>query len=261
MSVLMADYDAARAAFENLFHGNCQHPILLYCGMTGGTGKTALLTFCRERAPEGVSVCPIQLRASTVGVAEIFYRCGDAVKWNRFPAFTDQVARMQNGANVRVEGNSLMGMHNSISVALQAETAIDREYRGALLASNWFEDLARFGQRIVFLFDTYDHATTDVKNWISGPFLSRAAHTAPVRVVIGGRQVPDRNNIEWGSRCVQHDLSGVEDAEHWMPVIQGMGKSIDHLPYGWLAGVCYALKGNPGEIMKIISRLPLACGQ
>jgi hypothetical protein len=150
-----------------------------------------------------------------------------------------------------------MGINNRINVALRAENTDDRENRRAALTEAWFADMAQCDQLVVFLFDTYEDATTEVQTWLSGPFLARAAQVVKVRVVVAGQTVPDKNNIEWGHCCVRHDLFGVWDAKHWMPIVQALGKRIDpQPPEVWLAGVCAGLKGNPAEIMKVIEALP-----
>jgi hypothetical protein len=59
--------------------------------------------------------------------------------------------------------------------------------------------------------DTYEDATTDVQQWISGPFLARTAMVNQVRVLIAGQSVPDSNNIEWGqcSTTTKYAIFGI----------------------------------------------------
>jgi hypothetical protein len=139
------------------------------------------------------------------------------------------------------------------------ENTTDRESRRVALTDAWFNDLAELSQLIVFLFDTYDHAPTEVQEWLSGPFLARVIHVPTVRVVVAGQVVPDRNNIEWGHCCVMHDLDGVREPHHWLPIVQRMNRRIppSREPLSWLAGVCDAYKGDPQNIIKVIEGLPL----
>jgi hypothetical protein len=69
-------------------------------------------------------------------------------------------------------------------------------------------------------------------------------------VVVAGQNLPDRSNIEWGRHCVSYDLYGVEEAQHWLPIVQAKNKHIPFdAPLTWLAGVCHALRGDPKSIM------------
>lgn len=102
--------------------------------------------------------------------------------------------------------------------------------------------------------DTFESATAEVAEWISGPLLARVANTPPVRVVVAGQQVPDENNIEWCQCCAVYDLRGVREARYWMPVVQSLGRRVPSEDY--LAGICDALKGQPLAIMIQIQTFP-----
>jgi hypothetical protein len=256
MTTTLADYENERRAFEALLQDACPQRILLLHGESG-SGKTSLLKHCQHRLQSTVAHVPIQLRGSTVDVAEIFYRAGRAVSWERLRQFTGQVAQLQQAATVKIDRNWLLGINNHISVALQADSPQDRSYRRAALTEAWFEDVQALGEPLLMVFDTYEAATVEIKEWLSGPFLARVATANPVRVVIAGQSVPDRHNIEWGNCCLEHRLYGVPEARHWLPVIEALGLYIPgESPLDWLAGVCYAVQGKPAEIIKIIQTLP-----
>jgi hypothetical protein len=257
MSALMADYNAERQAFEVLLQPKCRKRILLFRGKSG-SGKTTLLTYCKSKVPHDIAHVPIQLRGSTVGVAEIFSRVGRPLDWQYLPKFTRQVATLEGTPNVQVDRNWLAGINNRISVAMNVKNISDREYRRVALTDAWFDDLANFPNPVVFLFDTYDKASTEVQEWLSGPFLVRAAYVPTVRVVVAGQDVPDHSNIEWGHCCIVHNLYGVQEAQHWLPIVRKMNRYIPvDDPLSWLAGVCHVLKGSPLDIMQVIKDLPL----
>ena len=256
MGVLIANYKEPREAFAALMCSPCNHRILLMRGEPG-SGKTTLLQHFCERVEKPAARVPIQLRGSTVNVAEIFSRIGQSIKWDRLPRFTEKVAELEGKPNIKVDKNWLAGINNRINVTLRVENQLDRDERHTALTDAWFEDMAVLNHPVVIVFDTYNEAPSEVQNWIEGPFLARAAGADPIRVVIAGREVPNKNNIEWGSCCQAHDLFGVEDAQHWMPLVEAMRRRVDvRDPQSWLAGICHVLKGNPGEIMKVIEKLP-----
>ncbi len=257
MTTTLADYEHERRAFEALLQDPCPQRILLLHGESG-SGKTSLLTHCQHRLQSTVAHVPIQLRGSTVDMAEIFYRAGRAVRWERLRQFTGQVAQLQQSASVKVDRNWLLGINNHISVALQADNPLDRAYRRAALTEAWFEDVAALPEPLLMVFDTYEQATAEIREWLDGPFLARVATVDRVRVVIAGQSVPDRHNIEWGNCCLEHRLYGVPEAAHWLPVIEALGLYIpNESPLNWLAGVCHALQGKPAAIAKVIEGLPL----
>jgi hypothetical protein len=257
MTTLLADYEKERQAFEALLQFGCNKHVLLFEGQTG-SGKTTLLEYCLEHIPESMPHVSIQLRGNAVGMAEVFSRSGKALNWEYLPNFTAQVADLQNIPKVQIDRNWLAGIRNQINVVLNVQDLTDREQRRTALTEAWFSDLDAFDQPVLLMFDTYEQATTEVKDWISGPLLARTAYAGQVRVLVAGREVPNKHNIEWGHCCVHHPLYGVREARHWLPVVQAMRRHIPlDDPLTWLAGVCYALKGNPAEIMKIIEGLPL----
>jgi len=256
MTQLIADYSDERQAFQELFGVTCAERILLLRGESG-CGKTHLLTYCQQIVPDTVTQAPIQLRGTTVTVAEIFYRTGGAVGWDRFNHFARHVAEMQRSPAVKIDRNWLVGMNNHIDVALTAEDQAGREHRRAALTDAWFADARQLPQPLLVLFDTFEQASDEVKAWLSGPFLARVVRTPTVRVVIAGQEIPPAHNIEWGHCCQERALYGVREAEHWMPVVQAMGRYIPNdAPLDWLAGVCHALEGRPEAILKILQRLP-----
>jgi energy-coupling factor transporter ATP-binding protein EcfA2 len=256
MKTIIADYEAECQAVLDLFQAECACRIVLLRG-TSGSGKTTLLTHCQEQMPPAVFHLPVQLRGSTTTAAEVFYRAGRRLTWERLSHFTGHVAQMQGGPSVKVDRNFLAGINNYINVALYAEQPMERDQRRVALTEAWFDDLAALPRPFVVLFDTYEQATTEMKEWISGPFLARAAQVSVLRVVIAGQETPEARNIEWGHCCKECNLYGVREAKHWLPVVKEMGR---YIPFGdpltWLAGLCYGLNGNPHAIMQQIQTLP-----
>jgi GTPase SAR1 family protein len=260
--MLIADYDKERQLFHNLLAETCQQQILLFRGPSG-CGKTTLINAClHSLTGQGRDTLhvPIQLRGTAVSVAEIFYRLGGRVGWDRLSRFVDQVAAWQEVPNVAVRDNRMLGQ-NQINVALQVANQVERAERRAALTNAWFADLQALSQPLLLVMDTYEQATTEVQEWIDGPLLARAAQAQQVRVLLAGQKVPDANNIEWGHCCQTCDLYGVHEAKHWLPIVEAMERVIDvRDPEMWLAGICHALDGRPKDIMQVIENLPRRAG-
>lgn len=244
MSIVIADYEAPRRAIEALSRRDCNYRILLIRGPSGGTGKTTLLRYCCEQMATSALHVPIELRDSLVNVAEIFSRIGQVIGWDHLPAFTKRLTASRGEPDVTIEHNRQTGFNNTINMLLRADNKLDREERRTDLTNVWFNDMAALPAPIVMLFDTYEDAPSEVRDWISGSFLARAAAIGAIRVVVAGRNIPERNNIAWGHCCQVYDLFGVAEASHWMPVVREMHRRIDVPdPDSWLAGVCHALGG------------------
>jgi hypothetical protein len=254
MTVLLANYHSERTCFEKLLESECEKRVLIFQGASGH-GKTMLLQYCQAHVAAAGALCiPIQFRGSSVSMAEIFYRSSHHLGWDRLPNFSKQVVKLQDVPRAHI-GQSCS--FNSINVALSGATLEAREDRRLALTEAWVNDIQAACQLLFFMMDSYEQATTEVKQWISGPFLARMVWIDPVRVLIAGQEVPHENNIAWGKYCVTCSLYGVRDAEHWLPVVEKMDRHIPaDNPETWLAGVCHALRGQPDEIMKIIQGLP-----
>ncbi len=251
-----ADYKKEREAFFSLMEPDCAKRIQFFRGGSG-TGKTSLIKFCRDGICESANLVPIELRKSSVGIAEIFWRTGSQLGWDQFPTFTEQLSRF-SGVNVNIDRNRIKGDRNRIQVVLY-EDPDEREYRRTLLTDAWFNDINELHTLFLVAMDTYEQATIETKEWISGPFLTRTVDTEKIRVAIAGQQIPEDNTIDdWGRYCEIHELFGVKEAEHWMPVVEALGRIIPVEPsITWMSGICHALEGRPDAIMKIIQGLPL----
>jgi hypothetical protein len=254
MSILLADYHEETDSFLELLESECERRILIFHGESG-TGKTTLFRACQSRIPDHVHHLPIQLRGHAVGVDEIFSRAGGLVGWESWPGFTERVVDMT--PHIEIEDNFLRGINNRISVALHAESPVDRKQRRVDLTEAWFSDTRDLDQPLLMMLDTYEEATEDVADWISGPFLARSVDCENLRVVIAGQEVPDEHNIEWGNCCNRYELYGVREAKYWLPVIEALGLEIPaENPLDYMAGICHAFDGRPDEIMKCIGGFP-----
>lgn len=259
MNIPLADYHNERKAFDALFHPSCDRRILMFRGESG-SGKTSLLEDCRARARKETQIpcINIDLKGSAVTVAEIFSRSSSKLGGDRLVNFKRQMAELRGIPEVNISSNTQTGFGNEINVTLHVTDPTDREQRRAALTEALFADLKLFQQPVLFVMDTFEQATTEVTDWISGPFLARVEQVTQVRALVAGQKVPNAQNIEWGYCCTTHELFGVREAEHWMPVVQAMRRRIPvDPPLTWLAGVCHAYQGRPSEIMKVIEALPL----
>lgn len=252
MDFPLADYEFERAAFAALLGQVCEKRILFFRGESG-TGKTSLLSHCRNSVKQSTEVLYVNtdLKGTAVTIAEILSRTSERLGADKLPTLRKLVADIIGIPEVNLEDVKQTGLGNNISISLQVTDRSDRQQRQVALTEALFKDLRQQKQSVLFIFDTYQDATTEVQDWIGGPFLARVESASSVRVVMAGQNVPDDNNIDWGHCCALHELGGVPNAKHWLPVIEAMKL---HVPaadtLSWLVGICDALKGRPSDIMQ-----------
>lgn len=256
MATNFANYHSERLAFKSLFAENCAAPILLIKGESG-SGKTSLMTTCLNDAPKHIRPINIQLRGSAVGVAEIFSRTAISLGWENLPNFSRCMNNIAgNSANVSLNNVTQTGQTNLLRIALNVDNITDREHRQTELTDAWFDDIRTLNKDQVLVFDTYEQAPNEVRDWLSGPFLARISLNENIRVAIAGQTVPVVS-IDWNQYYRQFELFGVSEAKEWLPVVEGLNRFIpSKSPEEWLAGICYYLRGQPAAIMKVIESLP-----
>lgn len=212
----------------------------------GKMGKSTLLGAFERRCPPNVPCAAIDLKGSSTGLHEVFYRLCDAFGWDRFPTFR---ACVENLGRVTIDKNVIIG-RAEIEVALRAPDEGDRAARRAQLTQAFFDDLRAGSDRLVLIFDTYEQADPEVQDWLAGPCLARVRRTVNLVVVIAGRQLPEES-IEWAACCHRHRLGGVEDIDAWCNYALNKGLSV---PRAWIEGFCVALQGHPGQVDEMLAR-------
>ncbi|MFI3122296.1 MAG: hypothetical protein QX191_03795 [Methylococcaceae bacterium] len=253
----IANYKEHTKAFNSLLHKNCNKPILLFKGGSG-TGKSFLMEHCRAQIQGDVHQVLVDLRA-TSNVMQIFLQTGRRLSWECFDNFKQHVGELNRQLNINVNGNTQAGVGNMINVELKAlfdnATLEQRDERYSTLTNAWAEDINNLDNPCVLLLDVYESANSEIKRWITGDLLSCAVDSAQMRVVVAGQDVPE--SFGWNHCSELKELYGVPEAEEWLPVIKALGRRIPIEPQlTYLAGICHALKGNPGAIAKVIEGFP-----
>lgn len=254
---MLANYKAELAAFQRLFEPPCPHRIVMYLGKESGVGKTELMTACRALVPDSICHVAMDLRGTTTTVTEILsrtvVRLGGLAKLQNFAA---RLATLSRVPALNLADNTLKGTQNQIEVVVQNTAPVDRRERYEQLTDAWFADLAAMNPSLLLMLDTFEQANQEVQDWIGGPLLGRAADTPALRLALAGQQLPELR-LDWKHCCQVFELYGVKEAEDWLPVVNDLGYWVPvEPPLTYLAGICHARNGNPGEIMKVIKTFP-----
>jgi hypothetical protein len=230
--------------FDRMIAGQTDECILLL-EAEGKMGKSMLLSAFERCCLPNVPCAAINLKGSSTGLHEVFYRLCDALGWDRFPAFRACVESLRQ---VTIDKNVIIGRAD-IEVALRAPDEGDRAARRAQLTQAFFDDLRAWSGCLVLIFDTYEQANPEVQDWLAGPCLARARRTADLVVVIAGRQVPEES-IEWAAYCHRHRLGGIEDVDAWHLYSQRRKLPV---PRDWIEGYCVASQGHPGQVDELLA--------
>jgi hypothetical protein len=129
----------------------------------------------------------------------------------------------------------------------------DQERR---LTEAWLEDLKALTRPLLISVDAYERASSEEKAWFRASLLPAAKRAQFLRIVVAGREAPEPNS-SWSSLCGPvHELRGVPDAKHWMPIIAELDRHVPVVPVEeGVQMVCGALDGNPDTILKWIMGL------
>lgn len=250
---VFADYEPERTLFHQLIDPQNPHHILLFYGESG-SGKSALVRSCVSAVPAHIPFASLEFKQGQHSLPDIFHILGRKAGWPHLPTFTRRIATLQGQPQAATDLNWQADLPTHLQTVLQIESIADRRTRATTLTQAWFDDARSFQAPFLLFLDVYEQANSDIQEWLPHTFLPLVAETPKMRVVVAGQHVPDANNITWGHCCHRRHLSGVPDAEAWLPVVAAMGRQLPSLDY--LAGACAMAKGNPSEIIKFIETLP-----
>jgi len=256
MTENIANYHEERHAFCELLQPECDRRILLFEGKSGN-GKSTLLNHCRAHIPKESHHVPLDLRGSSLSLAGLFFKMTRQLKTEKFQYFADKVAELSGRSAVELKNAAQWGNENQINIALQGSGNLSREERLAALTNAWFMDMQAVQRQCVVMMDTFEQANDEMKEWVSGEFLTEVARSENLRVTVAGQTVPDQSRIEWAYCCQKWTLYGVKEAEHWMKLVDELGRIVPSAqPLGVLQGLCIAFEGHPAKIMKTIEAFP-----
>ena len=88
------------------------------------------------------------------------------------------------------------------------------------LFESFMKDLRAIERPIVILFDTFEAAGDELKNWLGGAFLAAVVDTPRLITVVAGQTTPP-HTIEWRECCYETcHLPTIDDVEAWHTFVQ-----------------------------------------
>ncbi len=248
-SITIADRKYQIEFFRAMLAGTTDKRILLLRA-DGGRGKTDLLQRLAHECPADRCVVRFNLKTAEKGIAQILGVFRDKLGADALPRFYAALARLDPNINI-AHITSLGKFDLSIMLNVDEQT---RKIRLELLEAAFFDDLRAACANLVVIFDTFDQAPDELKKWLSGAFLEHAATIPHLRVVIGGREVPERTLLEWEDICARDELREIQDVDEWYAFAQET-----QLPFSRDAvkALVMAGKGIPDDICKLFRQCAL----
>lgn len=183
------DRDTEDHLFKEMVHGQRMEHVLLIQAPRG-MGKSFLLQKWWDDC-EGMLRGKVNMKAMTYSVIEILGELCQHLGSERFDQYYARCQEFARQAGIQIERSTFL--NSPIDASLGGPDSEQRKLRRQLLTDAFFADLASLrqeGQPVVLLFDTFEKASDEVKEWISGIFLSRVQRYPWLVVVVAGQETP-----------------------------------------------------------------------
>ncbi|MEH2254766.1 hypothetical protein [Nostoc sp.] len=235
--------------FNQMVQGSFGKRVLLIEAKSG-LGKTQLLALFQHSLPRNILSVPVDLKTAQRGIPYIFSCVRKRLGEKSFPSLNAAVGQYLK-SGIEVSDTRMTGNDNQLSVVLSNVDESTRNFRLTELREAFFQDLRKIPQTLVFLFDSYEKAATELANWLGGEFLADVVDTPKLIVVIAGQQIP-QPTIEWMDLHHCCCLEAILDREAWYEYSQNK-----KLPFNRdeVNMAMLILKGQPQEIDKTLQAL------
>ncbi len=248
VSTPFANYTAEQTLFRELVHNDDAPNILLFQGESG-CGKSQLLQHCLQTHKQTPAAF-MQLRSGSEAIPTLFNLMGRQQGWANLPLFTGIVANLTEQPGKVTDPVWQMGMERHLGEIGKISDLESRLSRYQLLTDAWFADALQFDKPLLLVVDTYENASTLFDRWFSGDFLAGVAHSRQMRVAVSGQNVPEPREA-WSFCASRRELKGILEAQAWLVWAEAAGYQLPSLE--WMAGVITALRGNPSQIIQVIT--------
>ena len=245
------------AFFQKMVQGQIKHRILLIQAASG-YGKTGLMGRFADQCPTGTIAVRLDLKsAGGLGIAYVFYRICKALKAHRFSHYERSIATFlhpdRTVAEIEISGNELSGDQSAIQVVLQGQSTEARQIRLQQVQSAFFKDLQQYRSSIVFILDTFNEATPELKAWVEGQFLTEVADYERLYCVVAGQEVP-KATVDWERLHHKFCLKPIRDHELWYHYAKDAGLPFDQKELGMLVDLFAGVPHLIGQALEEVTR-------
>ncbi len=226
--------------FREMLAGSSRARILLI-DAASSKGKSSLIRHFRRECSDDFCVVHLDFKGAEIGLAGVLHKFRELVGVNSFPQFD---AAYQSLRNITIANNTAGGTMDIAAILNVDEKT--REYNLAQINAGFFADLRVVSTHLAVIFDTFEKAPPDLKNWIGGAFLPHVSRFSNVHVVIAGQSVPEPSSAAWEDMCARHTLGNIDDVNEWYAYARDA--QLPH-PLEAITQVVLQCKGDPGQIV------------
>jgi len=199
--------------FLKMVRGDHECRILLIEGESG-MGKSSLLRQFKQKCPPEVKYVTLDCKGSS-SIPDFLSQVMNCLGRKKFQSFGNQLKTFIQGG-VDFSENDIKAEEISIAINGTNINSQAQAYRLHRLHDAFFEDLAKFENRIIIALDTYQMANETLKTWIEGTWLGTVEQRLEkVVTVIAGQSIPDPNHVIWGDGCEHFPLTPIDDLTAW----------------------------------------------
>lgn len=228
-----------------------QQRIVLFHGESG-FGKTTLLNHCIHHVPIPSQINKIVFNFKHISLPLLLNSIGRVIGWENLPHFEAKFKAINKHASapVNINRNLLVG-RNQINVFLHSNFS----YELAELSEALFLDFELLQNPVLFIIDTYEKASEEVKEWIEAYLLNWIASLRNLRVVIAGQTIPEET-ILWKQFSTTINLCGIPQEKDWLPIVKEIRPDLDDESVVFMLKIaCKPNQGNPYLIKMSIDNL------
>lgn len=211
------DRDEEIKLFRNILEGQSNVRILLI-EAESGMGKTALLEKYEKMSKTlKLPWAKVDFKNASYTFGEIIREMCDQLREISFLDFEDQCRNFITNSGLTVGRSALLS--SSIDAALSKLSPDDRKMQRQVIIDAFFGALIssheRFHSSIVLSFDTFEKASSNVKEWITQQFITRSKLYSWIICVVAGQETPGIDpTTEWCSHSKLERLSKEHIAEY-----------------------------------------------
>ncbi|MDB6025453.1 MAG: hypothetical protein JWM68_1676, partial [Verrucomicrobiales bacterium] len=116
------------------------------------------------------------------------------------------------------------------------------------------EGLRKATRPMLFVFDTFERATEDAREFVENHFLAEMGRADAMRILLAGQpaQMPDPAKAAWREHARRFNLGSIEDPKPW---VDWAARTFPHIPAAVVAAIAVSAGGAPGAIANQLTTL------
>lgn len=116
------------------------------------------------------------------------------------------------------------------------------------------DGLRKATRPVLFVFDTFERATEDAREFVESHFLAEMGKAGAMRILLAGKpqHVPDPAKASWRDYARRFNLGSIEDPKPWVDWAE---RAFPLIPSNVVAAIAVSAGGAPGAIANQLSTL------